>query len=39
MEAVPESYVKDLLIIPDFDGGCVEISAEIVGEELAFCPF
>ena len=39
MEAVPESYVKDLLIIPDFDGGCVEISAEIVGEELAFAHF
>lgn len=39
MEAVPDSYVKDLLIIPDFDGACVEISAEIVGEELAFAQF
>ena len=39
LEAVPESYVKDLLIIPDFDGACVEISAEIVGEELAYAHF
>ncbi len=39
LEAVPESYVKDLLIIPDFDGACVEISAEIVGEDLAYAHF
>ena len=39
LEAVPQSYVKDLLIIPDFDGACVEISAEIVGDELAYAHF
>lgn len=39
MEAVPESYVKNLLIIPDFDNGAVEISAEIVGDALAYAQF
>lgn len=36
MEAVPESYVKKLCIKPDFDAGCVDISAETVGNEAAF---
>jgi beta-galactosidase/beta-glucuronidase len=39
MEAVPDSYVKNLLITPDFDSACVEISAEIVGDELAYAQF
>ena len=39
MEAVPESYVKNLLIIPDFDSAAVEISAEIVGDALAYAQF
>jgi len=39
MEAVPESYVKSLHITPDFDGACVEISAETVGEQSAYAVF
>lgn len=39
MEAVPESYVKDLLITPDFDSAAVEIAAETVGNELAYAQF
>ena len=39
MEAVPESYVKNLLITPDFDRAVVEIAAEIVGDELAYAQF
>ena len=39
MEAVPESYVKNLLITPDFDSAAVEIAAEIVGNELAYAQF
>ena len=39
MEAVPESYVKSLLITPDFDSAAVEIAAEIVGNELAYAQF
>ena len=39
MEAVPESYVKNLRITPDFDAGCVDISAEIVGSEAAIAEF
>ena len=39
MEAVPESYVKNLLIIPDFDSAAVEIAAETVGNELAYAQF
>ena len=39
MEAVPESYVKNLLITPDFDSAAVEIAAETVGNELAYAQF
>ena len=39
MEAVPESYVKNLLITPDFDNAFVEIAAETVGNELAYAQF
>ena len=39
MEAVPESYVKSLLITPDFDSAAVEIAAETVGNELAYAQF
>lgn len=39
MEAVPESYVKNLLITPDFDSGVVEIAAETVGNALAYAQF
>ena len=39
MEAVPESYVKNLLITPDFDNAFVEIAAETVGNELAYVQF
>lgn len=39
MEAVPESYVKNLLITPDFDSGIVEIAAETVGNALAYAQF
>ncbi|MGN0981748.1 MAG: glycoside hydrolase family 2 protein [Candidatus Limivicinus sp.] len=39
MEAVPESYVKNLLITPDFDSAVVEIAAETVGNELAYAQF
>ncbi len=35
MEAVTESYVRKLHITPDFDRGCVDISAETVGNDLA----
>ena len=39
LEAVPESYVKNLVITPDFDGAAVEISGEIVGDQLAYAHF
>ena len=39
MEAVPESYVRKLRITPDFDAGCVDISAETVGNEAAVAEF
>ena len=39
LEAVPESYVKNLRITPDFDGAAVDISAEIVGDEDAYAHF
>ena len=39
IEAVPENYVKNLHISPDFDSGCVEISAEAVGNEAAYAHF
>lgn len=39
MEAVPECYVKNLLITPDFDSAVVEIAAEIVGDALAYAQF
>ena len=39
MEAVPESYVKNLLITPDFDNAFVEIAAETVGNELSYAQF
>lgn len=39
MEAVPESYVKNLRITPDFDKACVDISAETVGNQPAFAQF
>ena len=39
LEAVPESYVKNLRITPDFDGASVDISAEIVGDEDAYAHF
>ena len=39
MEAVPESYVKTLHITPDFDAGCVDISAEAVGNAAAYVEF
>lgn len=39
MEAVPESYVKNLLITPDFDSEVVEIAAETVGNTLAYAQF
>ncbi len=39
IEAVPENYVKNLHILPDFDSGCVDISAETVGNEAAYAHF
>ena len=39
MEAVPASYVKNLLITPDFDNAVVEIAAETVGETPAYAQF
>jgi len=39
LEAVPESYVKKLRIFPDFDRGCVDISAETVGNADAYVEF
>ena len=39
MEAVPESFVLNLRITPDFDAGCVDISAETVGNEAAVAEF
>lgn len=39
IEAVPEAYVKNLRITPDFDMACVEISAETVGNQPAFALF
>ena len=39
MEAVPECYVRNLLITPDFDNAVVEIAAETVGNELAYAQF
>lgn len=39
IEAVPENYVKKLHISPDFDSGCVDISAETVGNEAAYAHF
>lgn len=39
MEAVPEDYVKKLRITPDFDTGCVDISAETVGKTAAYVHF
>ena len=39
LEAVPESYVRNLRITPDFDGAAVDISAEIVGDEDAYAHF
>ena len=39
IEAVPENYVKNLHISPDFDRGCVDISAEAVGNEAAYAHF
>ena len=39
IEAVPENYVKNLHISPDFDSGCVDISAETVGNEAAYTHF
>ena len=39
IEAVPENYVKNLHISPDFDSGCVDISAETVGNEEAYAHF
>lgn len=39
MEAVPESYVKSLRIRPDYDAACVEISADVSGEEIAYACF
>lgn len=39
VEAVPENYVKNLRITPNFDKGTVEISAELVGNSAAFAHF
>lgn len=39
MEAVPQCYVKSLSITPDYDNACVEVSAQIVGEQLAAAEF
>ena len=39
MEAVPASYVRNLLITPDFDNAVVEIAAETVGDALAYAQF
>lgn len=39
IEAVPENYVKNLHISPDFDSGCVDISAETVGNDAAYAHF
>ena len=39
MEAVPESFVANLRITPDFDNACVDISAETVGNEVAIAEF
>ncbi len=39
IEAVPEAYVKKLRITPDFDNGCVDISAETVGNATAEAVF
>lgn len=39
LEAVPQCYIRDLLITPDIDNATVEISAEIDGDELAYAHF
>ncbi len=39
LEPVPERYVKNLHITPDFDGSCVEVTAETVGEGEALALF
>lgn len=39
LEAVPEKYVRKLHILPDFDSGNVQISAETVENEAAFAEF
>ena len=39
IEAVPERYVKSLLIVPDYDNGNINISAEIEGESVAYAQF
>lgn len=39
LECVPEAYVKNLHITPDFDAACVDISAETVGNLDSFAVF
>lgn len=39
VEAVPESYVKSLRILPDYDMGTVEVTAELAGDDLAYAHF
>lgn len=38
-ECVPKDYIKSLRITPDFDGGCVFVSADIEGEGQAVAEF
>ena len=39
LEAVPACYIKSLKITPDFDGACVEVSAEVTGDAVAVAEF
>ena len=39
LEAVPACYIKSLRITPDFDGACVEVSAEVTGDAVAVAEF
>ena len=39
MEAVPQCYIKSLRIRPDFDNACVNVSADVAGDETAYALF
>ena len=39
MEAVPDTHIRSLKILPHFDDGEVEISSDVQGNEAAFAQF